>query len=527
MTNLTREAKHEYSWSAAALAMVVLALLVGMVGSPAALGATASCGETLTANTLLETDLLCSGTALRVGADGITIDLNGHLVLGDGTGVGIDNGGFSGPGHDGVAIRNGLIVGFPLGVRVTAASANHLVNLRVSDSERSGIVLFRGAHDNLVERNTVLHDGNGIALDGATDNLITNGNSATQNSKGVALFNSAGNQIELNTATGNDLAGIYLYNSPSNVISSNKARGANGSGISVNTSSNDLRIEGNTAVQNGIHGIELHNVGGIVVIGNTANGNGVDGIQLGDAGNTVTSNVAKRNGNLGIDAPFGVIDGGGNIGSGNGDPAQCTSNVVCGPLTSTSPPPPPPPPTSASPPSSPATGAASPLACSGRAGVQTLSDPDAKRIGFRPRTIGITRLGRLRAPDIGVEAPRVKGVETTTYKVRGQLVGMSGQNGDIRLVVSDAKRRDLRVAAVFPRASCNQSSVKQAAIEHARRQLIRRCGKTSSRFRGLKGKVTIKGVGFFGAIRRASAGARNGIELHPVISLHVRTCRRL
>ena len=51
-----------------------------------------------------------------------------------------DMGGASGPGYDGVTIRNGLVVGFPLGVRVTAASANHLVDLSVSDSERSGIV---------------------------------------------------------------------------------------------------------------------------------------------------------------------------------------------------------------------------------------------------------------------------------------------------------------------------------------------------------------------------------------------------
>jgi hypothetical protein len=158
--------------------------------------------------------------------------------------------------------------------------------------------------------------------------------------------------------------------------------------------------------------------------------------------------------------------------------------------------------------------------------VQTLSDPDAWRIGFKPRTIGITRLGRLRAPDIGVEAPRVMGVETTTYKVRGQLVGMSQQHGSIRLVISDAKRRNIRIAAVFPRSSCNQSSAKQGAIERARRSLVRHCGKPSSRFRRLKGKATITGVGFFGANRRRSAGARNGIELHPVISFHVRTCRR-
>lgn len=43
---------------------------------------------------------------------------------------------------------------------------------------------------------------------------------------------------------------------------------------------------------------------------------------------TVTRNTARHNRDLGIDAAPGVIDGGGNRASGNGNPDQCT-NVVC------------------------------------------------------------------------------------------------------------------------------------------------------------------------------------------------------
>jgi hypothetical protein len=39
-------------------------------------------------------------------------------------------------------------------------------------------------------------------------------------------------------------------------------------------------------------------------------------------------NTANRNHDLGIEAVPGVIDGGGNKASGNGNPAQCL-NVVC------------------------------------------------------------------------------------------------------------------------------------------------------------------------------------------------------
>jgi hypothetical protein len=44
---------------------------------------------------------------------------------------------------------------------------------------------------------------------------------------------------------------------------------------------------------------------------------------------TLTGNHALRNGDLGIEAVFGVTDGGRNKAHGNGNPAQCT-NVACG-----------------------------------------------------------------------------------------------------------------------------------------------------------------------------------------------------
>jgi parallel beta-helix repeat protein len=65
-----------------------------------------------------------------------------------------------------------------------------------------------------------------------------------------------------------------------------------------------------------------------VVRGNTANGNSDDGIDVDAAGTTIRDNVADGNDDLGIEAVAGVVDGGGNRASGNGNPAQCTG-VVC------------------------------------------------------------------------------------------------------------------------------------------------------------------------------------------------------
>ena len=61
---------------------------------------------------------------------------------------------------------------------------------------------------------------------------------------------------------------------------------------------------------------------------NTARGAGDDGFDIQSRTAKLTRNRARRNGDLGIAAVRGVIDGGGNRASGNGDPRQCT-NIVC------------------------------------------------------------------------------------------------------------------------------------------------------------------------------------------------------
>lgn len=92
-------------------------------------GAPVGCGAVLTANTTLESDLDCSGSAaaLVIGADKVTVNLNGHTLTGDGTGIGIDNSG----GFAHVTIKNGTIAGFGEGIRSVGASQLRLSGLAV------------------------------------------------------------------------------------------------------------------------------------------------------------------------------------------------------------------------------------------------------------------------------------------------------------------------------------------------------------------------------------------------------------
>jgi hypothetical protein len=109
-----------------AAALFVLPLLVRAQAAGTA-HASVQCGDTLTTNTTLTADLGCSGTALKIGAPKLTLNLGGHTLRGDGTGVGVDNSG----GHDEVTIQGGTIQGFAVGVLLSNASNNPLTRLTV------------------------------------------------------------------------------------------------------------------------------------------------------------------------------------------------------------------------------------------------------------------------------------------------------------------------------------------------------------------------------------------------------------
>lgn len=135
------------------------------------------CGQVLTKSTVLSRNLYCQGTALYIGAHGITVDLKGYTVSGDGTGVGIRNDGilptgYNGTGgYDGVLIRGGTLQHFDAGVVLATTSSNTITNMIIRRMKRNpfgtGVVLTV-ANDrarvrfNLIEDN----DRGGISVDG-------------------------------------------------------------------------------------------------------------------------------------------------------------------------------------------------------------------------------------------------------------------------------------------------------------------------------------------------------------------------
>ncbi len=253
------------------------------------------------------------------------------------------------------------------------AKHNRIERNAVSNSQ-DGIFLYFSSDNRVSENSSWANYFGGIGLKASSRNWISD-NSTWANPAGIGLEADVGleDRSNANTVRGNrsvrDGIGVLVLASDANQIVGNRAVEAlehppgfplpGGFGIAVDGGSDNVMaantIEG--AEKDGIRLLATSDWGGVaagnVLRGNVVRDAGGDGVlvdasaagsllegnlALWSAGDgfdiagpaTLTRNRALRNANLGIKAGPGVTDGGGNRARGNGDPAQCTGNIVCG-----------------------------------------------------------------------------------------------------------------------------------------------------------------------------------------------------
>ncbi len=264
---------------------VVVALTVPV--APAMSATRASCGKTIRSNFTLRHDLRnCRGNGLVVGANRITINLNGHTLDGVGTRA---SAGVRVTGFSGVVVKGGKIQQFGRGVWLVRATNGRILRNTISDSADEGIFTNESSSRALIQGNRV--SGSGVRLKATwADGIDARGDGLT---------------ISGNTVVGNFDDGID----------------ANGRGD---------RVVSNRMDANGQDGIDIDGVGTLIQ-SNLATRNGDDGIGVGLHGSqvSITRNTANVNRDLGIQPKAGSFrDGGGNRAAGNADSRQCTG-VKC------------------------------------------------------------------------------------------------------------------------------------------------------------------------------------------------------
>jgi parallel beta-helix repeat protein len=353
---------------AACSAVVCPPAFVGKPGTT-----TPVCNQPVTTSIKLNDDSpVCTGSSgLIVGADHVTIDLNGHMLRGDGS---VGHAGIVVGSHVKVTIQNGMVQNFNTGVS-SVGNGLKLVNVELRGNAQDGADLL-GDGIAVSKSTFVLNGGAGLHLAGGAapkvsasffvangaDGLHDFGTGGTLSSltaagnvaHGVFLADPAaghlsGSTLADNGGAGLDLPGVDMATSTiaKSTIVGNQAEGVLGpgagstfvfdanliggnllDGLKLGPSSAGLVVTKNSLFGNGKNGLIISPVidSGLVK-SNMAVGNGQGGIELDVAGVTFTKNIADANVD-GIFAVDGDINGGGNEARGNTE-NQCSGNIVC------------------------------------------------------------------------------------------------------------------------------------------------------------------------------------------------------
>jgi large repetitive protein len=282
------------------------------VRGQAALASSVSCGETITTDTRLDRDLVnCPNNGIVIGADDVTLDLNGNVIDGDGiefTACPPDEPcdiGVVDLDHHGVTIKGGTVQEFGVGVLVVGATDSRLARLAVANSlffgvlvadssgseidevtasgnglttDQAGIVVF-DSYELTIEKNAVFENGDiGFFIVGLDDSRIE-GNSISRNPEAAMILEGSGNTLIRNRVSGNGDG--LVVSGDTNTVFGNQVSDAvggpdgNGFGISLEGGTGNV-IEGNVVVrarQGDIRLASFEEFGGPPTVGNSVRGN--------------------------------------------------------------------------------------------------------------------------------------------------------------------------------------------------------------------------------------------------------------
>jgi parallel beta-helix repeat protein len=266
------------------------------------------CGATVTTDTTLDRDLTdCPSNGIVIGADGITLDLNGHTISGDGepvrrcpreqicdVGVAMDD-------HAGVTIRGGSVRGFGIGAGAFRGRNNRFVKLDSSRNQFFGFVIAGSSRT--VIRDSSGHDnprpdGDGLGVFMSHDLRIVHNSFRNNGQLGIHIERSTKNLVKGNRLSRNGDMGIFLEADGNQVRANRSVR--DGTGIIVGPGSRNV-IAGNR-ISSGGEGIAIEKGRGNVVVRNVVAHTRKSGIRLGIGDPPIGSTRTLVRGNLVISA---------------------------------------------------------------------------------------------------------------------------------------------------------------------------------------------------------------------------------
>ncbi|MHA2428064.1 MAG: right-handed parallel beta-helix repeat-containing protein [Candidatus Hermodarchaeia archaeon] len=213
---------------------------------------------TITTDTILTEDYF--NTTIVIGADDITLDGNGHWIIGpspdyiydpDTWDVNVTNGILL-KGRTGVTIKNCRVTGFTFGFHLDSSNGNTLQE-NTATNNGDGFVLWESDGNSLQGNTANDYVFSGFALSSSSDNILrdnTANGSGDDLSAGFGLGRAFRNTFQRNTANDNE-DGFTLEESDGNIFQGNTVNNNTRSGFMVGYSSNNT-LTGNTVSNNTI-----------------------------------------------------------------------------------------------------------------------------------------------------------------------------------------------------------------------------------------------------------------------------------
>jgi len=230
----------------------------------------------------------CPADGLIV-ADGVTLDLGGATLRGQGAGVGVR----IEAGASDVTVRRGAISGFATGVHGEGTTAVSLASVQVRDSSQDGVILTGDGHT--VEKSVIEGSGGlGVAVVGHAARLSRLQVRGSRGA-GVRLLGD-GHVLEKSEMAGNAGRGAEVSGDRNQVVRL-EVEGNGDDGVLVIGTGN--QVAKNAATRNRGNGLEIE--GELAVVErNEATSNGGAGLEIHGTGHRVSSNVAEKNTGTGL-----------------------------------------------------------------------------------------------------------------------------------------------------------------------------------------------------------------------------------
>lgn len=185
----------------------------------------------------LTRDLESGSTCFRISAENVTLDLNNHVLRGDGD---LGDYGIVVERYDRAVIKNGIVQNFYIGILLNDSQDSRIQDNQIERNFDSGLVVFAGAKDVIQDNLFFANSYYGIKLVSGSDHQILRNTIYENFDSGLFLQSSSGNMISDNILNENSWNGISLYRSSRNVLKGNRVQRNFWNGVSLVASSQNI-----------------------------------------------------------------------------------------------------------------------------------------------------------------------------------------------------------------------------------------------------------------------------------------------